>query len=355
MIGALPARFRQPRIGLVGFGDIGRRILSQRVKAATTTTCGILPARLVCVARGLARPAATAEDPEQAILLGRDLKARRSLAGRQIVLLGWDLDSPEACQRLARVLTHWVVLFPPGESHTQPHERHLADHPAAGAKVPRPRDIRSRRLAMALAISQGVRGLRRGPSARGLYISTTGVYGDHHGARIHETGRCLTRQPRSLRRLDAESVWRGLGFHVLRVPGITTEETLPVDRIKAGARMLRAEDDIFTNHIHADDLAEICWKAIWRGRRGRLTNAVCGGSMPLGDYYDTVADAARLPRPPRLSRSAWTEAVARGDISPMTASFMQDSRRVESRRLANELKVRLRYPTIADIVRARFG
>ena len=335
MIGALPARFRQPRLGLVGFGDIGRRILTQRVETATTTSWGVLSARLLCVARSLSRPESTSTDPEEAILLGRDLKARRSLSGRQIVLLGWNLDTRASCRRLASVATHWIVLCPPAES----------------GPTDTPRDLRSRRLASAIR--------REAPHTttlpRGVYVSTTGVYGDHQGAHVDETSACRTRQPRSLRRLDAESAWRGLGFHLLRVPGITTEEKLPVDRIRAGARMLRPEDDIFTNHIHADDLAAICWTALWRGRPGRVTNAVCGGSMALGDYYDRVADAANLPRPPRLSRSAFTQAVAQGEISPMTASFMQDSRRVVSQRLQPELRVRLRYPTIGDIIARRFG
>lgn len=335
MIGALPARFRQPRVGLVGFGDIGRRILNQRVEMATTTSWGVLSARLLCVARSLSRPESTSTDPEEAILLGRDLKARRSLSGRQIVLLGWNLDTRASCRRLASVATHWIVLCPPSES----------------GPTNTPQDLRSRRLVSSIG--------RRTPYAsrqrRGVYISTTGVYGDHQGAEVNETSACRTRQPRSLRRLDAESVWRGLGFHLLRVPGITTEEKLPVDRIRAGARMLRPEDDVFTNHIHADDLATICWTALWRGRPGRITNTVCGGTMALGDYYDRVADAAKLPRPPRLSRSAFSEAVARGEVSPMTASFMQDSRRVVSQRLATELRVRLRYPTIGDIITRRFG
>ncbi|MEY3669126.1 MAG: hypothetical protein RL258_521 [Pseudomonadota bacterium] len=334
MIGALPARFRQPRVGLVGFGDIGRRILTQRVEAATTTSWGVLPARLLCVARSLSRPESAAADPEEAILLGRDLKARRSLAGRQIMLLGWNLDTRASCRRLASVVTHWMVLFPPSES----------------GPTDRPRDLRSRRLVAAIRHKAS----HSAPHPRGIYISTTGVYGDHQGARVDETSACQTRQPRSLRRLDAESAWRGLGFHLLRVPGITTEEKLPVDRIRAGARMLRPEDDVFTNHIHADDLARICWTALWRGQPARITNAVCGGTMALGDYYDTVADAAGLPRPPRLTREAFALAVARGEITPMTASFMQDSRKVQSVRLSQELRVRLRYPTISDIIESRF-
>ena len=344
MIGALPARFRQPRVGLVGFGDIGRRVLAQRVTSVAKTTGGILPMRLVCVARGLSRltpEEVAAEDP---ILIGRDQKARRSLSERHILLLGWNLDDRAHCQRLARVLTHWIVLFPPAET--------SARQSPAGKDVG-VTDARSRRLVAALhhpKYTAAWLGLVR----RGVYISTTGVYGNHAGAHVHETDLCKTQQPRSLRRLDAEQQWRSVGFHRLRVPGITAEDKLPVDRIRAGARVLRAEDDVFTNHIHADDLARICWTALWRGRPGRVTNTVCQETLAMGDYYDAVADAAGLPRPERLSRTEFNLAVSRGEISPMTASFMQDSRRVGSVRLGNELRVRLRYPTISHIIESRF-
>lgn len=342
MIGALPARFRQPRVGLIGFGDIGRRILSQRVAAVAKTTGGILPMRLICVARGMSRLSsqeALAEDP---VMLRQDLKARRSLAARNILLLGWNLDDHAACQRLAGVVTHWIALFPPAEAGSghRPHD------PSAVYA-----DARSKRLAA--AIRSRITAHPRGP--RSVYISTTGVYGNHHGAFIDETSLCKTQQPRSLRRLDAERLWRGIGAHRLRVPGITAEDKLPLDRIRAGARVLRREDDVYTNHIHADDLARICWAALWRGRPGRVTNAVCEESMPMGDYYDAVADAAGVGRPPRLSRADYMAAVARGEISTMTASFMQDSRRVQSARLANELRVSLRYPTIGHVINSRFS
>lgn len=334
MTGALPARFRQPRVGLIGFGDIGRRILSQRVAAVARSLGGVLPLRLVCVARGLSRPSgqeALAEDP---VLLGRDQKARRSLAGRQVSLLGWNLDDPAQCRRLAGVVTHWVILFPPPEVSSR-----------------QPTDLRSRRLAAAVAQYRPFMPTQ----TRGVYVSTTGVYGNHAGALVDESGLCKTAQARSLRRLDAEAQWRPLGFHRLRVPGITAEDKLPADRIRAGARVLRAEDDVYTNHIHADDLARICWAALWRGRPGRVTNTVCEESMPMGDYYDAVADAAGLSRPPRLSRAEFEGAVSRGEISAMTASFMHDSRRVVSTRLANELRVSLRYPTIGHVINSRFG
>ncbi|KAB2923972.1 MAG: SDR family NAD(P)-dependent oxidoreductase, partial [Dechloromonas sp.] len=61
----------------------------------------------------------------------------------------------------------------------------------------------------------------------------------------------------------------------------------------------------------------------------------------MADYFDRVADAFALPRPPRLTRRAAAEV-----LSPLQMSFMRESRRIANRRLTNELKLRLAYPTV---------
>jgi len=61
----------------------------------------------------------------------------------------------------------------------------------------------------------------------------------------------------------------------------------------------------------------------------------------MADYFDRVADAFALPRPPRLTRA---EAGQR--LSPLQMSFMRESRRIGNRRVKEELKLRLAYPTV---------
>ena len=107
--------------------------------------------------------------------------------------------------------------------------------------------------------------------------------------------------------------------------------------------LLRHEDDVYTNHIHADDLARACVAALWRGRPGRVVHVCDDTEMRMGDYFDWVADHFGLPRPPRLSR-----AEAAQQLSPMQLSFMGESRRLHNHRLKTELRVALRYPTIRE-------
>jgi nucleoside-diphosphate-sugar epimerase len=116
---------------------------------------------------------------------------------------------------------------------------------------------------------------------------------------------------------------------------------LPLDRLRAGTPALVARDDVYTNHIHADDLARLAIRALFIGARARVYNAVDDSAMKMGDYFDRVADRCRLPRPPRLERAALQAAV-----SPQQYSFMSESRRLANRRLKRELRVRLRFPTV---------
>ena len=120
------------------------------------------------------------------------------------------------------------------------------------------------------------------------------------------------------------------------------QESVPIERLRRGDPVLVADEDVHTNHIHAEDLARIACLALFRAAPGRAYNASDDSGMKMGDYFDAVADAFALPRPPRLGRG---EIATR--LSPLTLSFMGESRRLDNRRLKRELRVPLRYPTIA--------
>lgn len=104
---------------------------------------------------------------------------------------------------------------------------------------------------------------------------------------------------------------------------------------------LRESDDVYTNHIQADDLAAIAVRTLTHGRPQRLYHASDDSRLRMGDYFDTVADALQLPRPPRLAREAAVER-----LSPAMWSFMRESRQLDNARLHRELGVRLRYPDV---------
>jgi nucleoside-diphosphate-sugar epimerase len=110
--------------------------------------------------------------------------------------------------------------------------------------------------------------------------------------------------------------------------------------------VLVPDDDVFTNHIHADDLARATVAALFRGRSNRAYNVTDDAEMKMGGWFDLVADAFHLPRPPRVT---WEEAEQR--IAPMLLSFMSESRRLSNARMKAELRVRLRYPQPQELLR----
>ena len=283
-----PGKLGRPRLLIVGCGDIGLRIV----------------ARL----NGRFRIAALTSSPLRMPLLR---------AAGVVPLLG-DLDDRSTLARLRGLGARIIHLAPPADVGED-----------------------DRRTAHLL----GVLGRRDGD--RTVYISTTGVYGDHGGAWIDETARRLTREPRSVRRIAAEAMMRRRRrAHVLRVPGIYAHDRLPLARLQQRLPALAPADDVYTSHIHADDLARIAIAALMRGQPCRVTNAVDDSGLKMGEYFDLVARHFGLEPPPRLPRDELQRAV-----SPTMVSFMSASRRIGNRRLKRELRVKLLYPTVEDALR----
>ena len=242
-------------------------------------------------------------------------------------LLG-DLDQPQTLRRLAGVATHVVHMAPP---------------PLEGQTDPRTR-------ALVLALR-----LRSLPSVL-VYGSTTGVYGDCDGAWIDETHRLQPQSARAKRRVDAQDWVNFLGksgyprTQVLRIPGIYAldrEGGTPRERLLRGTPVLQAQEDVYTNHIHADDLARATVLALWRGKPLRTMNVCDNTDMKMGDYMDSAAALWGLSQPKRISREQ-----AMVELSPMVMSFLNESRRIHAKRMTQELGLRLRYPTVMDGLKA---
>jgi nucleoside-diphosphate-sugar epimerase len=232
-----------------------------------------------------------------------------------------NLDVPASLQRLAGWATRVLHLAPP---------------PLQGTTDPR-----------TLALTQLL--MRRSAPRSFVYGSTSGVYGDCSGAWVAESRVVNPITPRAQRRVDAEARVRHLGrlrsgavrVSVLRIPGIYApdrEGGTPRDRLQRGTPVLAREDDVFTNHIHADDLARACQLALWRGQPQRAYNVNDDSQLLMGDYFDMAASLYGLPKPPRISR-----AQAQTELPAMQLSFMSESRRMVNTRIKRELRLQLRY------------
>jgi len=314
-------RLGRPRLLIVGCGDVGTRclrILSARMRVFAVTS----------------QPARQAE-----------------LRAAGAVPLVADLDRPATLARLRGLATRVLDLAPPpGLGEGDPRTRALLAtlrrtawrraRTRSGEPVILPE--RGRGRAFETALEPGGRGVF-------VYASTSGVYGDRGGARLAEFHAVRPQTARARRRVAAERTVRDFGrggswrASIVRIPGIYAEDRLPLARLKRGTPALAPQDDVYTSHIHADDLARTMVAALFRGRPQRVVHASDDTELRMADYFDLVADRRGLPRPPRISRQQ-----AREVIEPTLLSFMSESRRLDNRRLKRELRLRLRYPTVSS-------
>ncbi|MFZ6647413.1 SDR family oxidoreductase [Undibacterium sp. TJN25] len=284
-------KLNRPRLLILGCGDVGMRLLPLLREQF----------RLFAVT---SQPARAAE-----------------LRAAGAVPLVADLDQRDTLARLAN-LAHYIV--------------HLAPPRSEGEN-----DARTRNLTAILPDKSHL-----------VYISTTGVYGDCGGSAFDETRPVRPQNARARRRVAAEKLLRAWArrsqssLSILRVPGIYAGDRLPLERLQKGTPALIEVDDVYTNHIHADDLARLIKLALFRASPGRVYHAVDDSDIKMAAYFDAVADAFQLPRPPRLPRAELSAAV-----SPMLLSFMSESRRLQNSRIKSELGMRLRYARVEDGLR----
>lgn len=280
---------------IVGCGDIGRRVA--RLESA------------------VGRPVAA---------LARSAASAAQLQGAGIAVVHGDLDQPASLAHLPPCATLYYFAPPPGE----------------GAGDPRLGAVLAAWPAEALP-------------ERVVYISTSGVYGDCQGAWVDETWPLNPQSARAQRRVAAEAAlqdWAGrcgVACVILRVPGIYGPGRLPVERIRRAVPVVDPAEAPYSNRIHADDLAEACFAAARRGRAGAAYNVSDGQPTTMTDYFLSVADVLGLPRPPAISL-----AEARRVFTPAMLSFLEESKRLDNRRMREELGIVLRYPDLASGLKA---
>jgi nucleoside-diphosphate-sugar epimerase len=287
------------RIFLVGCGDIGLRVARLWADEGSP----------VC---------ALARSPESA--------GRLSAAG--IPTVNGDLDEPGTLVGLPIRGTLSYYLAPPPEGgDTDPRMRAFLDRIPPGEEP-----------------------------GKMVYMSTTAVYGDLHGEWATEETPTAPSTARGRRRLDAEQAvlaWgrqRGIPAVILRVAGIYGPGRLPVDRVRKRTPVLAGSESPFSNRIHADDLARVCVAAAKRGRGGSIYNVSDGRPGTIGQYYSAIADMLGVPRPPEVTMSE-----ARRVMSEAMLSYLSESKRVDSRKMREELGVELLYPDLESGLAASFA
>lgn len=188
-----------------------------------------------------------------------------------------------------------------------------------------------------------------------VYLSSTGVYGDHGGAWVDETATTVPAHLRGGARLRAEQSWEAFGaahgvpVAILRLAGIYGPGQNVFVRLLAGRAQRVAKPGHVFNRIHVADIAQAIDAAFARKVQG-IFNVADGEPAPYSDNILFAANLLGIEPPPELS---WHE--AEKVMSPMALSFYAGCVRVGNGRLRRDLGVTLRYPSWREGLSALFA
>lgn len=180
------------------------------------------------------------------------------------------------------------------------------------------------------------------------YLSTTGVYGDHHGAWVDEDTPLTPSTRRGQWRKAAEQAWRDipdLPLHIFRLAGIYGPGSGPFAKVLSGsARRIIKPGQVFSR-IHVDDIAQVLAASIAHPNPVRAYNLCDDDPAPPQDVIAYAAELLGMPLPPEVP---FDEA----EMSPMARSFYAESKRVSNERIKSELGVKLIHPDYRTGLRA---
>jgi nucleoside-diphosphate-sugar epimerase len=177
-----------------------------------------------------------------------------------------------------------------------------------------------------------------------VYLSSTGVYGDHAGAWVDETTATVPAHARGGARAKAEQDWwalgraRGVPVAILRLGGIYGPGQNAFVRLLAGRSHRIDKPGHVSNRIHVADIAQAIDAAFTRGFDG-VVNVTDGEPAPPNEQIEYAAKLLGIEPPPLMP---YDEAKRR--LSPFLMSFYEGCARVRNDRLERELGVTLRYP-----------
>ena len=173
------------------------------------------------------------------------------------------------------------------------------------------------------------------------YLSTTGVYGDHHGAWVDEETPLTPQSDRGRQRVIAEAQWRatGLPVHIFRLAGIYGPGRGPFEKGRDGTARRIVKPGQGFSRIHVDDIAQVLEASIRRPHPGAAYNVCDDNPCPPEEVIAHAAHLLGLPDPPAVPF-----AEVEPTMTPMARGFYSESKRVRNHRIKDELGVRLLYP-----------
>jgi nucleoside-diphosphate-sugar epimerase len=170
---------------------------------------------------------------------------------------------------------------------------------------------------------------------RFLYVSSTSVYGQHDGEEVTEESETMPLEESGQAILEAEQFLRERlpEAMILRFAGIYGPGRLLREQTVRAGEPLPTDSNLWLNLIHVDDGASAVAAAERRGKPGETYNICDDHPVLRGEFFQHLAQLLDAPAP-------------RFDSD--LVGGRQANRRVSNRKMHEELKVNLQYPTFQE-------
>ncbi|WP_133131284.1 SDR family oxidoreductase [Legionella yabuuchiae] len=183
------------------------------------------------------------------------------------------------------------------------------------------------------------------------YLSSTSVYGDHHGAWVDEESGSVDPGTAGIIRLMAEKEWlnlykkHNLPVHVFRLAGIYGPGRSAIERILSDKSVSIYKPQQFFSRIHIDDVVQILNLSLHHPTPGEIFNV--SDDLPAASHeVDAFAlKEMNLPPLPLVH-------IEKANLSPRGMEFYRSNKRVSNEKIKSILNVKLKYPSYREGIKA---
>jgi nucleoside-diphosphate-sugar epimerase len=178
-----------------------------------------------------------------------------------------------------------------------------------------------------------------------VYISSSGVYGNRQGALTDEFVTPTPKTKRATKRLQSEKFLKDwcnekvIELIILRVTGIYGPGRLGVDKIKKGLTIIKRDEAKPSNRIHIEDLTSCCVNALTKSKIKGIYNISDGDHRSQSWFVKTICHQMKLNMPTEISKNE-----AKKTWNKKRLTFLEESRRIDTKKMRKDLLEKLRYP-----------
>lgn len=174
------------------------------------------------------------------------------------------------------------------------------------------------------------------------YLSSTCVYGNHHGSWVNEETQCKPNNERSKIRLSAEQLWKKLysnnrlSVNIFRLSGIYGPKRNCLEQIKNGKDYTIIKMNQYFSRIHVEDICMAIISSINSQNTGEIFNVSDDKPAPLHMVYNF---AAKLLNKKKLKEIPWEDS----KLSDQANAFFRDNKKICSNKIKEKLNIKWIY------------